>query len=75
MTQVLAHETNIYMYGVGRIGEQQPDGWQYSQGDALGCVWQLSNGSCEISLVKSYQSIRLYTCDIIVLRLWFDKEL
>ena len=36
MTQALAHETNIYLYGVDRIGEQQPDGWVYSPGDALG---------------------------------------
>jgi len=29
LTQVLDDETNAYLYGIGRIGEEQPDGWQY----------------------------------------------
>jgi len=54
LTQVLSDETNAYLYGVGRIGEQQPDGWQYYLGDALGSVRQLTDEAGEIILVKSY---------------------
>jgi len=35
LTQVLADGTNAYLYGVGRIGEEQPGGWQFHLGDAL----------------------------------------
>jgi hypothetical protein len=38
LTQVLAVGTNNYLYGVERIGEIQPGGWQYQLGDALGSV-------------------------------------
>lgn len=54
LTQVLDDETNAYLYGVGRIGEEQPDGWQYYLGDALGSVRQLSDEAGEISLAKFY---------------------
>jgi len=27
LTQVLSDETNAYLYGAGRIGEEQPGGW------------------------------------------------
>jgi RHS repeat-associated protein len=54
LTQVLDDEANAYLYGVGRIGEQQPDGWQYYLGDALGSVRQLTDETGEISLAKSY---------------------
>ena len=43
LTQVLADGTNAYLYGLGRIGEQQPEGWAYHQGDALGSVRQLTD--------------------------------
>ena len=43
LTQVLDDETNAYLYGVGRIGEKQPDGWQYYLGDTLGSVRQLTD--------------------------------
>lgn len=36
LTQVLSDGTNTYLYGEGRIGEEQPGGWQYHTGDALG---------------------------------------
>jgi len=29
LTQVLADGTTSYLYGAGRIGEEQPGGWQY----------------------------------------------
>jgi len=54
LTQVLDDETNAYLYGVGRIGEKQPDGWQYYLGDTLGSVRQLTDEAVEITLVKSY---------------------
>jgi RHS repeat-associated protein len=54
LTQVLDDETNAYLYGVGRIGEEQPDGWQYYLGDALGSVRQLTDEAGEITLAKSY---------------------
>ena len=54
LTQVLGDETNAYLYGVGRIGEEQPDGWQYYLGDALGSVRQLTDEAGEITLAKSY---------------------
>ena len=38
LTQVLDDGTNTYLYGLGRIGEQQPGGWRYHHGDALGSV-------------------------------------
>ena len=41
LTQVLSYGTNAYLYGVGRIGEEQPGGWQYHIGDALGSVRQV----------------------------------
>jgi len=43
LTQVLSDGTNTYLYGAGRIGEQQPEGWQYHLGDALASVRQLAD--------------------------------
>jgi YD repeat-containing protein len=54
LTQVLSDETNTYLYGLERIGEQQPGGWQFYLGDALGSVRQLTDEVGEISLAKSY---------------------
>jgi len=54
LTQVLDDETNAYLYGVGRIGEEQPDGWQYYLGGALGSVRQLTDEAGDLTLVKSY---------------------
>jgi hypothetical protein len=54
MTQLLSDETNAYLYGMGQIGEEQPNGWQYYLGDALGSVRQLTDEAGEITLVKSY---------------------
>jgi hypothetical protein len=55
LTQVLSDETNVYLYGIGRIGEQQPGGWQYHLGDALGSVRQLVDETGEVHLGKSYE--------------------
>jgi len=39
---------------LGRIGEQQPGGWTYHHGDALGSVRQLSDPTGAITLAQSY---------------------
>lgn len=40
LPEVLADGDNLYLYGIGRIGEQAVSGgaWEYHQGDALGSV-------------------------------------
>jgi RHS repeat-associated protein len=56
LTQVLADRTNTYLYGVGRIGEQQPGGFVYHLPDALGSVRQLiNNAGTLITLARNYQ--------------------
>jgi len=55
LTQVLADGTNAYLYGVARIGEEQPGGWQYHLGDALGSVRQLASSSAAVVLARSYE--------------------
>ncbi len=54
LTQVLTDGTNVFLYGVGRIGEQQPEGWAYHQGDALGSVRQLSAPVSAVTQAQSY---------------------
>ncbi len=41
LTQVLEDGRNAYLYGAGRIGEEQPGGWQYHLGDAIDSVRQV----------------------------------
>jgi RHS repeat-associated protein len=55
LAQVLADGTNAYLYGRGRIGEQQPGGWQYHHGDALGSVRQLTNSGATPNLARSFE--------------------
>jgi hypothetical protein len=55
LTQVLADGTNAYLYGMGRIGEEQPGGWQYHLGDALGSVRQLADPASASTLANRYQ--------------------
>lgn len=55
LTQVLADGTNTYLYGVGRLGEQQGVAWQYHLADGLGSVRQLANVSGVVSAAKSYE--------------------
>jgi RHS repeat-associated protein len=55
LTQVLAAGTNAYLYGNGRIGEEQPAGWAYHLGDALGSVRQLANASGGVTLARAYE--------------------
>ena len=55
LTQVLSNGDNAYLYGVGRIGEQQPEGWQYHLGDALGSVRQFAESSAAVALAQAFQ--------------------
>jgi RHS repeat-associated protein len=55
LTQVLADGLNVYLYGVGRIGEEQPTGWQYHLGDALRSVRELVDPAQGVALALSYE--------------------
>jgi RHS repeat-associated protein len=55
LTQVLSDGTNAYLYGLNRIGEQQPGGFVYHLPDALGSVRQLTNASGAVTLARSYE--------------------
>jgi RHS repeat-associated protein len=55
LSQVLADGMNTHLYGLGRIGEQQPAGWQYHLDDALGSVRQLVDASGEVQLSDKYK--------------------
>jgi RHS repeat-associated protein len=55
LTQVLNDGTNSYLYGLQRVGEEQPDGWQYHLPDALGSMRQLTDVSEVVSLAQSYE--------------------
>jgi RHS repeat-associated protein len=55
LTQVLADGTNSYLYGLNRIGEQQPGDFAYHLPDALGSVRQLTTASGAVTLAKGYQ--------------------
>jgi hypothetical protein len=35
---------SVYLYGLGRIGEERAAGWVHHLGDALGSVRQLADG-------------------------------
>jgi RHS repeat-associated protein len=55
LTQVLADGTNIYLYGLDRVGEEQPAGWALHIPDALGSVRQLTDASGNVTLAQSYE--------------------
>jgi RHS repeat-associated protein len=55
LTQVLSDGDNAYFYGAARIGEKQPDGWQYHLGDALGSSRQLTDFAGDVILADSYE--------------------
>jgi RHS repeat-associated protein len=55
LTQVLADGENTYLYGVGRIGEQQPDDFFYHLPDGLGSVRQLADANADVQLARNYQ--------------------
>jgi RHS repeat-associated protein len=55
LTQVLGDGTNAYLYGLTRIGEEQPAGWAYHVPDALGSVRQLTDSNAVVTLTQSYE--------------------
>jgi len=55
LTQVLDDGTNTYLYGLDRVGEQQPAGWAYHLPDALGSVRQLTDADAGVTLARSYE--------------------
>ena len=55
LTQVLSDGDNTYLYGVGRIGEQQPAGWQYHLGDVLQSLRQVTDTAGQLGLARSYE--------------------
>ena len=55
LAQVLSDDSNTYLYGLGRIAQQNTVDWQYYQGDALGSVRQLSDPAGVVTLARSYE--------------------
>jgi len=55
LTQLLDDGTNTYLYGRARIGEEQPEGWQYHLGDALGSVRELTDSTGAVGLAQSLE--------------------
>jgi len=54
LVQQEATSTTRYLYGVTRLGEQQPGGWAYHLGDALGSVRQLADDAAQVTLARGY---------------------
>jgi len=55
LTEVLSDGANAYLYGVGRLGEEQAAGWVYHLGDALGSVRQLADPSATVASAQRYE--------------------
>ncbi len=55
LTQVLDDGSNTYLYGLQRIGEEQPGGWLVHLGDVLVSVRQLVDASGVVTLERAYQ--------------------
>jgi hypothetical protein len=55
LTEVWSDGANAYLYGSGRIGEEQAAGWVYHLGDALGSVRQLADPGGAVVLSQSYE--------------------
>jgi YD repeat-containing protein len=56
LTEVLADGSNAYLYGMGRIGNEQPEGWQYHLDDALDSVRQLTHTDPKVILAQYHPS-------------------
>ncbi len=54
LVQQDAGSKTAYLYGVRRVGEQQPSGWAYHLTDALGSVRQLADASAQVALAQGY---------------------
>ena len=55
LTEVLSDGSNAYLYGNGRLWEEQTTGWLYHLGDALGSVRQLADPEGAVALAQSYE--------------------
>jgi len=55
LTEVMSDGANAYLYGNGRIAEEQPAGWVYHLGDALASVRQLASPSGAVVMDRSYE--------------------
>ena len=55
LTQVLANGANTYLYGMGRIAQQNAGGTDYFLPDALGSVRQLASIVGTVSRIQSYE--------------------
>jgi RHS repeat-associated protein len=55
LTQVLGDGASVYLYGLGRIGEEGAAGWLTHLGDALGSVRQLADADGEVVEDRSYR--------------------
>jgi RHS repeat-associated protein len=55
LTQVLADGTFIYLYGNGRIAQDDGAEFEYFLGDALGSVRQLVRSAGQVMLARSYE--------------------
>jgi RHS repeat-associated protein len=55
LTQVLEEGTNTYLYGMGRIAQQNATGTEYFLTHALGSVRQLVDADGELLLAESYE--------------------
>jgi RHS repeat-associated protein len=55
LTQVLDDGSNAYLYGLTRIGEEQPAGWALHIPDALGSVRQLTDSNAVVTLAQSFE--------------------
>jgi RHS repeat-associated protein len=54
LTQVLSDGTSSYLYGLGRIAEEDTE-WAYYLTDALGSVRQLTSNSAGVTLTQNYE--------------------
>lgn len=59
LIQVLTDGSNTYLYGLGRVGEQQPADRQYHHGDALGSVRQLTDAAATVTATRYYEPFSL----------------
>ena len=55
LTQVLADDTEAYLYGVARIAQDGAEGWQYYLADALASVRQVSGDVDPVSYCQSFE--------------------
>ena len=55
LAQVLMDGSNAYLYGLGRIGEEQPAGRAYHLADGLGSVRQVADAAGDVTLAQSFK--------------------